>query len=144
MTTEIVLLVMFVTRLNVVKKEMMVQFVMRRATARSVEISAASGTATNTSDINMDNDQEAHSPEKDKITNLHNLMKKQTILVGIAITSTGCIWIGSFMYGDLAFLSSWDNCINAVCVWLMFDASNRYWELCKTKGICKCCYKIST
>ena len=135
MTTEIVLLIMFLTRLNEVKKQMMVYHTIRKATETS------NTSKTNTFAIDMDSEQEVNSPEKDKIRNLHNLMKKQTILVGIAIASTGCVWIGTFIYADFAVQSGWDNCINSICVWLMFDASNKYWEICKSKGICKCCYK---
>ena len=34
-------------------------------------------------------------PEVDRILKLHNLIKKQTILVFIAILSTICLWIGA-------------------------------------------------
>ena len=47
-------------------------------------------------------------PKPDRIIKLHDLIKKQTILVCISVGTTCCIWIGAAFYGDFFFEIGWD------------------------------------
>ena len=79
-------------------------------------------------------------PEVQRILSLHNLIKKQTILVCIATVSTILLWIGAAIYGAILLQGGWDTIVNSVCVWMMLDTSKRYWKICKKYGLCWCCY----
>ena len=75
-----------------------------------------------------------------RIMRLHNLMKKQTILVFIAIVSSITSWIAVGIDADIVQEMGWDNAVNLICVWLMLDTSKGYWNICRKYGICFCCY----
>ena len=80
-------------------------------------------------------------PEVQRIMALHNLIKKQTILVCIAITGTITYFICTGIYFDFALESGWDVLVNSICVWMMLDTSKVYWNACRKYGICSCCYR---
>ena len=128
--TEIALLLMFVTRLRKLKQEMEIHLQMNNASDSRSGVSAIEA---------MDSMYVTAGPDIEQIQNLHKLMKKQTILVCTAMSSTGVIWIGSIFYGDFAFESGWDNIVNSICVWMMFDVSEKYWKFCERR-LCWCCY----
>ena len=74
------------------------------------------------------------------IISLHCLIKKQTILVGIAIISS-CLFWAMTAYDSVFFWEVvWDVVVNVFCIWLMLGSSKQYWELCKRWGLCVCCY----
>ena len=84
---------------------------------------------------------EIQKDEVQRIVTLHNLIKKQTILVCVATGSTCCIWLGALFYGDFTYENGWDNCVNAICVWMMLDTSKKYWRICQKYGLCYWCYR---
>ena len=75
-----------------------------------------------------------------QVIKMYNIMKKQTILICIAIVSTSIY----FIWTGIAPLASWllrmrfqyqyDLCM------LMLSSSLLYWDWCRSKGLCKCCY----
>ena len=75
-----------------------------------------------------------------RIIMLYNLMKKQTILVCIAVLSTTLFLILSGFDGAFIYEIGWDIVVNTICVWMMLSTSKRYWHCCKDHGCCKCCY----
>ena len=75
-----------------------------------------------------------------RIVELHNLMKKQSVLVGTAIISTITLLISIGGDVDIILLSGYDIIVNSICVWMMLDSSKKYWISCKNYGICVCCY----
>eukprot|EP01084_Bolivina_argentea_P250098 418899_1 len=79
------------------------------------------------------------SKEASRILVLHDLVKKQTILVSVSIISSVLLWISSAIDDWLMQQMYWDMTINAVCVWLMLASSQKYWLLCK-KSCLRCCY----
>ena len=70
------------------------------------------------------------------------MMKKQTILVCIAVGSTCTVWLTAMFYEYFIYLCGWDFIVNAICVWMMFDAGDKYWELCRKRGVCRLCYNV--
>ena len=78
--------------------------------------------------------------EVQNIVMLHNLIKKQTILVCVASVSTIIIWVRFAVNFFVGILMCWDEIVNVICVWLMLDTSKKYWNICKKHGICMCCY----
>ena len=84
---------------------------------------------------------ELQKDEVQRIVSLHNLIKKQTILCCVATGSTCCIWFGTIFHEDFQFESGWDNCVNAICVWMMLDTSKKYWKMCQKYGFCYLCYR---
>eukprot|EP01084_Bolivina_argentea_P249161 416979_1 len=79
------------------------------------------------------------SREASKILVLHDLVKKQTILVATSIISSALLWILGAVNDWFILELYWDMSINAVCVWLMLASSNKYWDLCK-KSCLRCFY----
>ena len=79
--------------------------------------------------------------EVERIVKLHNLIKKQAILVCIATGATTLNWIATALKGEMLWMNGWDNIINAVCVWMMLEISKRYWDVCRLYGCCWCCYR---
>ena len=78
--------------------------------------------------------------EKDMITKLHDLIKKQTILAFIPILST-FIWSIWGIFDPLIIQqASWIFLINIVCSWMMLVTSEKYYLFCTKYGLCKCCY----
>ena len=75
-----------------------------------------------------------------EIMELHNLIKKQSILVGIAVSSTLMLGISVYMNDWMIMEIGWDFSVNAICVWLMLNCSKKYWMCCRKYGLCKCCY----
>ena len=73
------------------------------------------------------------------ILKLHDLIKKQTILVTISAISSVILWILA-MVNDWFYLQIyWDVAINSICVWFMLGSSQRYWTFC-TKTCMRCFY----
>ena len=79
--------------------------------------------------------------EVQRIVRLHNLMKKQTILVFVAMCSTILFFVGNVVSKYLYREAGWDIVVNSICVWMMLDTSKMYWNFCKTWGLCACCYR---
>ena len=75
-----------------------------------------------------------------RIINLHNLIKKQTILVCIAVISTTLIGSLAAVDPKMGLEIGWDFGINLICAWMMLSTSKRCWHCCTHYGICKCCY----
>ena len=75
-----------------------------------------------------------------RIIELYNLIKKQTILVCIAVISTTMFMILTALDGDFFYEIGWDIVVNTVCVWMMLSTSKKYWNCCRDHGLCKCCY----
>lgn len=75
-----------------------------------------------------------------RVINMYNIMKKQTILISIAIASSSIffIWTGYDSYAAIEIC--WDFSVNLICAWLMLKSSETCWNWCKTKGLCLCCY----
>ena len=69
------------------------------------------------------------------ILRLQNLMKKQTILVFIALISSLVYWSLISFFPAMLIQSGWDIVINVVCIWLMFGISTKHWN-CLTKYLC--------
>ena len=76
----------------------------------------------------------------DQVVMLRDLMKKQTVLVSIALCSTMILWLLSLLSTDISKQVCWDIIINSVCLWLTFGYSEKYWIWCKKYFICWCCY----
>ena len=74
------------------------------------------------------------------IIDLYNLMKKQAILVGIAVTSTSGIGIAAIFKSEFFFEMGWDAALNGICLWMTLSTSKRYWNFCRDYGICRCCH----
>ena len=74
------------------------------------------------------------------ILKLHDIIKKQTILVSISMISSVLVLI-LIVFVDvwIALQIHWDVIVNAICVWLMLGSSQRYWLFC-TKTCVRCCY----
>ena len=75
-----------------------------------------------------------------RIIKRHNVMKKQTILVSIAIVSTTIYTVWAGITSSAVYEFGWDACVNTICVWMMLSSSKRYWNLCKDYGVCRCCF----
>ena len=85
-------------------------------------------------------DRKQLKPEVERIMTLHNLIKKQAILVFVATVTTLTFWIAAGINQLFLLQFGWDIIVNAICVWMMLDTSKVYWNLCKKYGICICCY----
>ena len=83
--------------------------------------------------------------EIERMICLHNLIKKQTILVFIANVSTMTLWIAAVALKRPSILweTGWDNIVNSICVWMMLTESSKYWMLCQKYGLCWCCYRMT-
>ena len=79
--------------------------------------------------------------EAKRIILLHNLIKKTTILVCFAVISAGLylIWLDLAPFASQQF--AFCGIVNTICVWLMCHTSKKYWNCCKTHGVCKWCYQ---
>ena len=75
-----------------------------------------------------------------QVIKMYNIMKKQTILICIAIVSTSIYFIWTGISPLASWLLGWDFSINMICAWLMLSSSSLYWNWCRSKGLCKCCY----
>ena len=69
--------------------------------------------------------------EVQRIMKLHNLMKKQTILVCISMCSAILCFVGTEIEGYLYHEARWDIIIDSIYIWLMLDTSKIYWNACK-------------
>ena len=78
--------------------------------------------------------------ELERIVKLHNLIKKQTVLVCTAMISKIILHTGICLDTRIGTQIGWDMVLNAVCVWMMLHTSDRYWNICKKYGVCVCCY----
>merc|ERR1719216_457920 len=83
---------------------------------------------------------EQMSTTKKSILKLHNLIKKQTILVCIAVGSTTGLAVVSTLDAAGIAVCGWDTVVNALCAWLMLNVSRNYWICCSQYGLCRCCY----
>ena len=90
-----------------------------------------------------EDNKERSKHELERIVKLHNLIKKQTILVVTVIITDITLGIASTMKPELTNLNGWNIMVNAICVWLMIDTSKRYWNVCRRYGLCLICYRTS-
>lgn len=81
------------------------------------------------------------SAKTKRFIKLYNIMKKQSILLTIAIISSTIFFVWTGFTAQAVWLFQWDFCVNMVCTWLMLSSSEEYWNWCKTRGICWCCYR---
>ena len=79
-----------------------------------------------------------HRPRE--LDDLERLMCKQTILVFITIISSWIFNAGGLFDARLTLLLGVDSCINALCSWLVFKYTNKYWNKCIEGFRCYCCY----
>ena len=160
---SIALLFMFVKGLWILNKQMMETFLQDRIEmdiSKSTTPQNSPSLSPSTSDLNSNSNvsmdivldqwgkqrtiaRDQMRPEIERMVRLHNLIKKQTILVFIANVSTMSIWIGAVIYGSGSFFweTGWDNIVNSICVWMMLTESKRYWNFCRKYGLCWCCYR---
>lgn len=89
---------------------------------------------------NPEKEIERMSTSKKSILRLHNLIKKQTILVCIAVLSTTGLAVISTLDAAGIAVCGWDVVVNALCVWLMLGLSKEYWYCCSRYGLCHICY----
>ena len=87
-------------------------------------------------------ERERKRPEVQRMVDLHNLIKKQTILVCIALCSD-LLYVATIFYEPIEWMTGWFYCLNVICVWMMLATSKRYWIFCKQFGLCCCCYRKS-
>ena len=75
------------------------------------------------------------------IIDLHELIKRQTILVSIAILSSLSLWGLSIVAGAFSLQLGWDIVVNVICVWMTLKSSRRYYDCCAKYGFCWICYR---
>ena len=75
-----------------------------------------------------------------RVIRMHNLIKKQTILVVIAIISSLLIWLLYICVNKVWLFTSWDVLLNTICIWFMFSFTKKYWNFAKRYCCCKICY----
>ena len=146
----VALLFMFIRGLWSLNKQLMKHFLDDHVRGNSNEFPAqtpdTTEMVTSTSSV-LDNwgkqrtvAREQLRPEVQRIMTLHNLIKKQTILVCISAVST-CVLSGTAIIDISAGMGlGWDVVINSMCIWMMLDTSKKYWTMCKNYGVCFCCY----
>ena len=98
------------------------------------------GTSPKLSIQNPETEIEHMSSSKKSILRLHNLIKKQTILVCIATASTCSLAVVSTLDAAGIAVCGWDVMVNTLCVWLMMGIAKEYWNCCSRYGLCRCCY----
>eukprot|EP01084_Bolivina_argentea_P265686 450449_1 len=76
-----------------------------------------------------------------RVISLKNIIKKQTILVCIALISSIIYWVLSMFYPSMSLQSCWDIIINASCIWLMFACTNPIWNFLSRYCCCHICYR---
>ena len=95
--------------------------------------------------IETANEHEPGHAKKDsnaqEIVELHDLIKKFTTLVGIATSSSLTYLISIVLNWKVSFEFAGDHGLNMMCMWMLLGSSNKYWDWCKTYGLCKCCYR---
>eukprot|EP01083_Nonionella_stella_P316534 1148292_1 len=76
-----------------------------------------------------------------RIMNFHELIKKHTILMIIIICSS-LIWLAlNYFVSDWFWIEiAWLLLINNICIWLMFNHSQRYWICATNYCFCYVCY----
>ena len=84
--------------------------------------------------------QQTISPRVKHILIIHDLIKKQTILVSITALSSVIFLLLLPVDIRLSVLIHWDTIINVICTWLMLGSSMKYWRYC-TKTCLRCCYR---
>ena len=135
---NISLLYMFARSLWKVRKDTVAAYM--------VEHQPDSTVSANTTDIVMETvNKHKHGHAKnntnfEEIVELHNLIKKFTILVGIAMTSSLIYLVLIVVHWKVSFCFAWDYGINMICLWMLLGSSKKYWDWCKSYGLCKCCY----
>merc|ERR1712154_695250 len=76
-----------------------------------------------------------------RIIKIKNIMKKQTILVCIALMSSIIYWLVSIWYSPISIQSGWDIIINSLCIWLMFGSAENVWNWISRYICCHICYR---
>merc|ERR1712241_1016688 len=71
-----------------------------------------------------------------RVIRMHNLFKKQTILVVIVIVSNLLTWTMYIIRRKAGLIICWHIILNAICVWLMFSFSDSYWQCARTYLCC--------
>lgn len=71
---------------------------------------------------------------------MYDMIKKQTILVFIAMVSWVIYGLWTTSNSVAGFAIGWVFSVDMICAWLMLSTSKRYWRCCKDYGLCKCCY----
>ena len=78
--------------------------------------------------------------ELQRVIKMHNLFKKQTILVIIVIASNLLTWTMFIIRRKVGLIICWHIILNAICVWLMYSFSDKYWQCAKRYLCCRLCY----
>eukprot|EP01084_Bolivina_argentea_P277931 474672_1 len=76
-----------------------------------------------------------------RVLSLKNIIKKQTILVCIALISSIVYWILSLFYPSMTLQSCWDIMVNSSCIWLMFASAKPVWGFLSRYCCCRVCYR---
>ena len=151
MATNAAFLFAFVQRLWKLKHEFMTEFVKRKP-IRESSIDTESdrkNKATIDAVVDVSSRMSKVTAEVGTIVRLHDLIKKQTILLSIAVITT-MIYMSlenrpsGLFEEDVSFLFAFDIIVNAICVWLTLSCSQRYWSCCVHFGVCRCCYGSKT
>ena len=83
---------------------------------------------------------QTHNIQSDEVGAIVHIMKKQTLLVSIAITSTIVLWLITFNlpYAVSAFVT--DHIVTEICVFLSFGSFEKYYKLLGCEWYeSKCC-----
>ena len=145
---NIVLLYMFNSRVWLLNKEMMQNYIKEETEIARLENSnninhiPAASTSKNLEVIVNEYKEKGSSSQQSviRVINMYNLIKKQSILCFISVVTT-VTWITWMATNKLAMLEfGWDMIVNMICTWMMLSTSKRYWHFCKDHGLCKCCY----
>ena len=146
------LLYMFISRLVVFRTER-TQYFVESHRGSSIKESVETGYVSSDSNGNFNlnvvydtlhrrttEDRDFMSKDIQSIFKLHDLIKKQSILVCIAILSSVTVWSLVAVVNYFFWWLVWDVSINTICVWLMLKSSRKYWICCGKYGVCACCY----
>ena len=76
-----------------------------------------------------------------RVIKLRNIMKKQTILVCIALGTSILYWLVSVWWSPISTQSGWDIIVNSLCTWLMFGCAEKYWNWISRYICCHLCYR---
>ena len=75
-----------------------------------------------------------------RVVGSRNIIKKQTILLFIALGSSIVYWILAMVYPLMSLQSGWEVMVNVTCTWLMFGCTRPVWDCLTKYFFCKFCY----
>ena len=78
--------------------------------------------------------------QRNRLERLEEVIKKHCILVGYCSVCTLIIWSCALYTFDATTWVCWELTVDCICVWMMTKNAKSFWNCCKTKGFCCCCY----